>query len=148
MLAIAVSDARRFIVPDVISLPAVPMGLLASAALASAPTYPIVLHHLAAACAGAGIFYAIKRLYAVFRAREGLGLGDVKLAAGAGAWTGVEGLALVVLLSCLHAISFVTILALAKRGAISATTMIPYGAFLAPSIWIIWFAQTFLDSGH
>ena len=33
MLAIAVVDARRFIIPDVMSLPAIPVGLLASGRL-------------------------------------------------------------------------------------------------------------------
>ena len=33
MLAIAVIDARRFIIPDVLSLPAIPIGLLASGRL-------------------------------------------------------------------------------------------------------------------
>ena len=141
MAAIAISDARRFIVPDRLSLPAIPAGLLASGLLADTPAHEAMLSHLAAALTGALSLLAIREAYAALRDREGLGLGDVKLAAVAGAWTGFAGLPLVLLLACLGAT--VAILAAAIRGkaSVTATTAVPLGATLAPAIWLVWLAH-------
>jgi leader peptidase (prepilin peptidase) / N-methyltransferase len=88
-------------VPDRLSLPAIPAGLIASGLLASeSPAHAMMLSHLIAALVGALSLLAIREAYAVLRGREGLGLGDVKLAAVAGAWTGFAGLPLVLLLAC------------------------------------------------
>src|SRR5687767_5729553 len=54
MAAIAISDARRFIVPDSLSLPAIPAGLLVNGWLAAgAPAHAVMLGNLAAALTGA-----------------------------------------------------------------------------------------------
>lgn len=141
MLAIAVSDMRRFIVPDILSLPAIPLGLIASGYLARAPSdHPIVLWHTGAAVLGALGLYAVGAAYRLVRKRQGLGLGDVKLAAVAGAWTGPEGLVRVILVTCVGALTFVLYLGVRGGQKPSAATPIPLGAFLAPSIWIMWFA--------
>lgn len=139
MLAIAVSDARRFIVPDALSLPAIPAGLIVSLLIGEAPTTSgAPLMHLAAAAAGAAAFYAIRWIYFRLRARHGLGLGDVKLAAVAGAWTGFEGLSIVLLLATAAAMTFVLIAHVATRRSVEGATAVPFGAFLAPAIWLTW----------
>jgi leader peptidase (prepilin peptidase)/N-methyltransferase len=143
MLAIAVSDMRHFIVPDILSLPAVPIGLIVSGWLAREGE-PIVLWHTAAALAGAAALYAIGEGYQWARSRQGLGLGDVKLAAVAGAWVGPEGLIQVLLVACAAALTYVIAIGLLDLQKPNATSAIPLGAFLAPAIWIVWFvAQTF-----
>lgn len=138
MLAIAISDMRRFIVPDILSLPAIPMGLAASGWLAPGDE-PVVLSHTAAALGGALALYFIGATYRWIRSRQGLGLGDVKLAAVAGAWTGPEGLIQVLLIACAAALSYVIATGLSHPRKPSATSAIPLGAFLAPAIWIVWF---------
>lgn len=139
MLAIAVSDVRRFLVPDVLSLPAVPAGLLVSGWLApQAIAAEVVIWHTAAAALGALGLYTVGALYERLRKRQGLGLGDVKLAAGAGAWTGPDGMTLVLLLACAAALTYVLALRLRGDETLSGTTAIPLGTFLAPSIWCIW----------
>jgi leader peptidase (prepilin peptidase)/N-methyltransferase len=143
MLSIAVVDARRFIVPDILSLPSIPGGLLVARLLDDGHDHnTIVLEHLTAAVVGATIFYAIRRLYYVLREREGLGLGDVKLAAVAGAWTGLPGLGHVLLLACVLAVSCVLLTHLQNLRAIRGSTAVAFGVFLAPSIWFIWCANT------
>lgn len=142
MAAVAISDAKRFIVPDVLSLPAIPAGLLANGWLATgAPAYEVMLSNLAAALIGALCLLVVRQAYAVLRGREGLGLGDVKLAGVAGAWTGFAGLPLVLLLACLGAIA--AILAARMRGKtdLTATTAVPLGATLAPAVWLVWLAH-------
>jgi leader peptidase (prepilin peptidase) / N-methyltransferase len=139
MIAIAVSDARRYIVPDVLSLPAIPAGLLASGWLAPDGSYhQAIIDHTAAALAGAGGLFAVGELYRRIRHRTGLGLGDVKLMAVAGAWTGFEGLLLTLLLACAAALAFVLAAAALSRETIDRTTAIAFGTFLAPSIWAVW----------
>ncbi len=139
MLAIALSDARSFIVPDRISLPMIPLGLFAASLTASTmdPNMAVLHHSAAALLAGTG-FYALSRGFVLVRGHEGLGLGDVKLAAAAGAWVGFEGVTLVVLLASLGAIAFVLLLRLFQGQTIDRRTMIPFGAFLAPAIWVVW----------
>lgn len=139
MLSIAVVDARRFIVPDVLSLPAIPAGLLVARMLEDGPgADAMLLEHLAAAVLGAAAFYAIRQLYYLWREREGLGLGDVKLAAVAGAWTGLSGLGHVILLASSLAISGVLLAHLKNVRAIRGSTAVAFGVFLAPSIWFVW----------
>jgi leader peptidase (prepilin peptidase)/N-methyltransferase len=139
MLAIAVIDAQRFIIPDVLSLPAIPLGLLAAPMLdAQAAASTLILEHVGAAILGAAALYAIRQLYYVLRQREGLGLGDVKLAAVAGAWTGLAGLGHVLLLACVMAIATVLLLHLRQTRALRGSTAVAFGVFLAPSIWLVW----------
>jgi leader peptidase (prepilin peptidase)/N-methyltransferase len=139
MIAIGIRDARDFLVPDELSLPAIPLGLLGAALLAETePRSVTVLQHLGAAAAGALALQTIRVVYQVMRRQEGLGLGDVKLAAAAGAWTGFDGLSLVMLLACASALSYVFFSHAWKRTRINACTAVPLGAFLAPSIWLVW----------
>jgi leader peptidase (prepilin peptidase)/N-methyltransferase len=142
MAAIAISDAKRFIVPDRLSLPAIPAGLLASGLLATeAPVHVVMLSHLTAALTGALCLFAIREAYVALRGRQGLGLGDVKLAAVAGAWTGFAGLPLVLLLACLGAITAILAVSMRGKASITATTAVPLGATLAPAIWLVWLAH-------
>ncbi len=139
MLAIAVADARHFIVPDVLSLPAIPAGLLAAPLLdATRAPSVLMLEHVGAALLGAGALFAIRQLYEVLRGREGLGLGDVKLAAAAGAWTGLAGLGHVLLLACVLALGAVLLTHVRRPSGLRASTAIAFGVFLAPSIWLVW----------
>jgi leader peptidase (prepilin peptidase) / N-methyltransferase len=139
MLAIAVADARRFIVPDVLSVPAIPIGLLAAPLLdASRAPSSLMLEHTGAMLLGAGALYTIRQGYERLRGREGLGLGDVKLAAVAGAWTGLAGLGHVLLLACLLALSAVLLAHAGRLGTLRGSTAIALGVFLAPSIWLVW----------
>lgn len=142
MLWVTLSDARAYIVPDIVSLPAIPIGLAVLVLLHGWPqSSALVLEHTLAAIAGAALFYAIRALYQHLRHREGLGLGDVKLAGVAGAWTGWTGWPYVVLAACAGAFCFVILQYLLTRKSIGRTTKVPFGAFLAPAVWIIWTLQ-------
>lgn len=143
MLAIAAIDAENFIIPDVLSLPSIPAGLIATRLLDDPNSeYGLLLQHCAAAVAGFVALYAVKQAYLLWRKREGLGLGDVKLMAVAGAWTGFEGMSHVLLLACVLAISYVVVLNLRSPRTIDGTTALPFGVFLGPSIWVIWCANS------
>src|SRR5439155_939260 len=86
VMILAVVDARRFIIPDILSLPAIPAGLLASGRLLEPSTSDLVrIDHAIGMLAGGLGLWLVRALYFRIRQREGLGLGDVKLAAAGGA---------------------------------------------------------------
>ena len=139
MLAIAVVDARRFIIPDVLSLPAIPAGLLASGRLMDASAADLVrIDHVIGMLAGGLGLWLVRAAYFRVRGREGLGLGDVKLAAAGGAWIGWQSLSDAILLAAALALSLAIALAVVRGKQLSAAAKIPFGCFLAPSIWLVW----------
>jgi leader peptidase (prepilin peptidase)/N-methyltransferase len=142
MFAIAISDARNFIIPDILSLPAIPAGILLTPLLMPDEAFhEAALGRLGAAGLAFAILFAVREVYWVVRRREGLGLGDVKLAAAGGAWVGLAGLGSLLLCACLMAFAVIFGRALVTRTTLKGATEIPFGAFLAPSIWLVWTAQ-------
>lgn len=133
LLALAMIDALVFRLPDILTLPLVVAGLLASFFLPD----PAPLGHLIGAAAGFFILYAIAVAYRWLRGREGLGLGDAKLVAAAGAWLGWQALPQVVLIGCVAAILWVGIAAL-RRGRAALSERIPFGVPLCFAFWIVW----------
>ena len=136
MLAIAISDAERFVVPDVLSLPAIPLGLLASGSLADRAAPLVDPMHVAAAAVGAGALLALRFGYRKLRSREGLGLGDVKLAAVTGTWTGLDGLAIALLLAAVTALAATIVRGRLAGEPVSATLRVPFAVYLAPATWL------------
>ena len=72
------------------------------------------------------------------RAREGLGFGDVKLAAAVGAWLPLEAIPLCFALAAAAALTAVMFARL-RGEAISESTKIPFGTFLCPALWLIFY---------
>lgn len=140
MLLIAASDAARYIIPDTLSLPSIPLGLLVANAFDE--TYrnpPLMIEHLGAALLGAALLFGVREAYSYWRGREGLGLGDVKLGAVAGAWTGFQGMTNALLIGCLLALAYVAALSLWRRRIPEGSAALAFGVFFAPAIWLVWF---------
>jgi leader peptidase (prepilin peptidase)/N-methyltransferase len=74
------------------------------------------------------------------RGREGIGLGDIKLAAVAGVWLDLPAVALAIEIAALAALTIVLIRALRGR-RVTGKTPIPFGLFFAPAIWIGWLLE-------
>ncbi|MFA5950911.1 MAG: A24 family peptidase [Hyphomicrobium sp.] len=139
MLAITATDLAEFRIPDWLSLPAICAGLLASGRFLNPNTDDLIAYpHAIAAVMGGGSLWAIAALYARLRGHDGLGFGDVKLAAAAGAWVGPDLLSLVVLLASSSALVAVLGTAWLRGQPVDLKGRVPFGAFLAPSIWIVW----------
>lgn len=137
MIAIAAIDARRFVIPDKLVLAGLALGLIeatiavphqVTAGLASAALRGFVL---------ALLFWVFRLAYRRIRGREGLGLGDVKLAAVAGIWLGWLPAGVAVDIAALSALAAALIGALCGQ-RITDKTRIPFGLFFAPAIWIVW----------
>jgi leader peptidase (prepilin peptidase) / N-methyltransferase len=140
MALITVVDARHFIIPDLLSLPAIPIGVAASAMVVPDGDWLAgVTSGLAGALIGGGAFYLLRATYFRVRHIEGLGLGDVKLAAVAGAWLGPAALAPACLAATLTAIAALLLnAAISGSGALHPRRSVPFGTFIAPAILVFW----------
>ena len=87
------------------------------------------------------IFYALRFGYARLRGRQGLGLGDVKLAFVAGAWLDWVMIPIAIQLAAFAALSTYLGRQLVNGQSISATNRMPFGLFFAPAIWIGWLLE-------
>jgi len=148
MLTIAVIDARSFVIPDWLNAAGLALALL-HAALAQPERVPAVMAWAVAAAALRGgalalAFLAIRSLYARIRGRQGLGLGDVKLSAVAGAWLDWPIMPIAVEIAALAALSTYALRQLMFGRRVRATNRVPFGLFLAPSIWVCWLLETTL----
>ncbi len=140
MALITLTDLRHFIIPDVLSLPAVPLGLLSNALVLQGGDWQAGIQEGAAgALIGGGAFYFLRLIYSCLRGIEGLGLGDVKLAGVAGAWLGPAALAPACLVATLAAVVAILIRArLLRQHKLHARAHVPFGSFIAPTILCFW----------
>jgi leader peptidase (prepilin peptidase) / N-methyltransferase len=141
MLAIAVSDARHFLVPNALTAPAFLFGLAAAALFAAEPVVAALTVCLLRALAAALPFLALMVLYQALRGRPGLGMGDVKLAAVAGAWLDWVTIALVIEVAAVAALIAYGVWRYLLHRPVTAATRLPFGLFFAPAIWLGWVAD-------
>ncbi|MFG1347095.1 A24 family peptidase [Xanthobacter autotrophicus DSM 431] len=147
-VAIATIDARRFLIPDGLNALGVGLGLAHAAALAlPGEAVPAVALAGLRGVVTALAFLALRSAYFRLRGREGLGLGDVKLAAVAGVWLDWTTLPLAIDLAALAALAAIGIRQVATGRTMRATGRLPFGLFLAPAIFIGWLGERWLAAG-
>lgn len=135
LLILAALDAEHHWLPDALTLPLIPLGLLA----AWLGLGPPLLDRAVGAVAGFVLLWALGRFYRGLRGREGLGGGDPKLFAAIGAWVGVFQLPLVLLGAGLVGLG--AVLAMRVKGmAVAGDTKLPLGALMAVAAWAVWLA--------
>lgn len=144
MTAIAVIDSRRFIIPDTLNLAALALAFANS--IFSSTDYAIEAAALAAlrGCVLSLAFLGLRIAYRYFRGREGLGLGDVKLAGIAGAWLDWQTMAVTVEIAAVAALVSYGTRQWALGRSLRSTSHLPFGLFFAPAIWLGWFFETTL----
>jgi leader peptidase (prepilin peptidase)/N-methyltransferase len=108
LVAVTFIDLDWFVIPDVISLPGIPLGIC-TATVAGHVIGVTWLDSVIGAALGAGLIITIIVAYAWLTGREGMGGGDWKLLGMIGAYLGWQALPLVLLLSSLQGI-FVVLL--------------------------------------
>lgn len=121
LLAIAVTDARHYLIPDPLSLG----GLAAGLALSPLPGSPDVVSALLGAAGGFAVLYGVAWLGERIFRKEAMGGGDIKMMAMIGAFLGPVGAMLTIFLGALTgSVIF---------GPISLKTgkLVPFGVFLA-----------------
>jgi leader peptidase (prepilin peptidase)/N-methyltransferase len=144
MGAIALYDARYFIIPNVLNAAALVLALAHAAALEPDAAAVQIAMALVRAAAAGGTFLAVKLAYRGLRGREGLGMGDVKLAAVAGAWLDWFAILVAVEIAVLVALGAYLLRGVLARRPLRATGAMPFGLYLAPAIWAAWLVQTIL----
>ena len=136
MLRIALEDCRRFVVPDALSGGAFLLGLVEAAVAGDG--LDAALAALGGAALGGGLLLVVRLAYQAIRGREGLGLGDVKLAAAAGAWLTPPMFAAAIEIAAVAGLGAHFWRQSRRARALRATARIPFGAFFAPAIWLCW----------
>lgn len=134
LVACSAIDIRYRRIPDWLTLPLVVAGLVYSL---SSGGIDAALWSLSGAAAGFSALYLVSFTYRHLRQQHGLGLGDAKLLAAAGAWLGPLYLAPVVFLGSLLALAYL----LCLRGTghtVSWQMTVPFGPFLSVGALICW----------
>jgi leader peptidase (prepilin peptidase)/N-methyltransferase len=144
MSTIAAIDGRRFVIPDALTVAGFALALVHAAAQAPDAIMAAMAMAAVRGAALALIFYCIRGLYARIRGRDGLGLGDVKLAAVAGAWLDWSTMPIAIELAALAALAVYLLRQFALGRPIRATSRLPFGLFFAPAIWACWLLETVL----
>jgi leader peptidase (prepilin peptidase)/N-methyltransferase len=125
LLVITFIDIDHRIIPDVISLPGIPVFFLASLSL---PTLTY-LDSLLGILAGGGTLYLVAFAYSLLTKKEGMGGGDIKLLAMIGALIGWKGVFFTIFVSsAVGTVSGMVIMLMTRKGMKLA---IPFGPFLA-----------------
>lgn len=137
-------DARSFMLPNLLTAGTLLAGLVFAPLLEPRDAAFALALALLRAIATAVVLLLVRWGYARLRHREGLGLGDVKLAAGIGAWLPADLIPACFALAAAGAL-LVVLLAHRRGKPIEAATRIPFGAFLCPALWLIFYVSVLSD---
>ena len=137
LIALAGSDLMWFRLPDVLT------GALALTTFAMAILPDGIGLQMAffGALIGEGSFAILRLGYKYVRGSDGLGLGDVKLMIGLGAFVGPANIPVLVLIGASGALAVAIIQRRQNAEALNATRPLPFGAALCAAAAVIWVAQ-------
>lgn len=125
LLVVTFIDLDHRIIPDVITLPGIPICFAASFAL-PAITYKAALLGI---LAGGGSLFLVAWVYSLITKKEGMGGGDIKLLAMMGALLGWKGVVFTIFISSLvGTLSGLAVMLHSRKGMKLA---VPFGPFLA-----------------
>jgi len=137
LVALTVIDLDHQILPDIITIPLLWLGLLASLAWNPGLAAPIPTDSYSAILGAAAGYLSLWSVYWAFKlltGKEGMGYGDFKLFGALGAWMGWQMLPLILLLSAFTG-AVVGITLIVARGR-DRNIPIPFGPYLAAAGWI------------
>lgn len=130
LIALLFIDLDKMLLPDQLTLPLLWIGLLISTKGIFVDTTDAII----GAAAGYLSLWSVYWLFKLATGKEGMGYGDFKLLAALGAFTGWQGLPVIILLSSfVGAIAGLLIMVLQNKGRSLA---IPFGPYLAVAGWI------------
>lgn len=144
VLRIAWQDIVDFTIPDGAVLALAAAGAAFRVAGGAAVAEPLGETALAAAidlAISGGLLLAVREAYFRRRGYDGLGFGDVKLAAAGGVLAGTSGFAWALLAASLAGILATVTRGGGRRFRLASTSpddKLPFGAILAPALWLAW----------
>jgi len=133
LLLLAMLDVEHHWLPDRLTLPLIPLGLLA----AWAGFGPPLLDRAVGAALGWAALALMAFAYRRLRGREGLGGGDAKLLAAVGAWLGGPQLPFILVGAGLLGLAAALLMRL-RGHEVTRTTRLPLGALMAVAAWPVW----------
>lgn len=133
LIALAGIDYDHYILPDVLTLPLIPLGIVFQGLWMGRPWTSLLID----VTCGPIFLLALREGYRRARGVEGLGLGDVKLMAGIGAFLGWRGVLGTVFTGSL--VGAVLGIALAARRGAGMQLKLPFGPFLVGGalLWLL-----------
>ncbi|HPK21885.1 MAG TPA: prepilin peptidase [Smithella sp.] len=140
LMAITFIDLDHQIIPDILTLPGIPLFFLGAVFIVKIPWLEAFLGFLI----GGGVLFVIALGYEFIAKREGMGGGDIKLLAMIGAFLGWKSLIFILLFSSLMgAVIGIAAMVIHKQDTKYA---IPFGPFLsAAAIAYIFFGQCYMN---
>jgi leader peptidase (prepilin peptidase)/N-methyltransferase len=133
LLTLSWIDWTSFLLPDVLTLPLLLAGLTV--------TFAMIPDALTDHCLAAGLaflsFQGLAFGYRRLKGRDGLGGGDARLIAAAGAWCGLAALPVIILGSAVVGLLAALGMALIGR-RVTLTTRLPFGPCIALVFWLTW----------
>ena len=125
LVVITFIDLDHQIIPDVISLPGIPVFFLAAVFVMKLRFLDAFLGFLI----GGGVLYVVALVYELITKREGMGGGDIKLLAMIGAFLGWQSLLFVLLISSFAGAAVGLVIMIAKGRDMKYA--VPFGPFLS-----------------
>ncbi len=141
LLVLFFTDLDHKLLPDLVTLPGFLVGVAVAWVnpfLGPGSSWSRLWASLAGAALGAGVLWGIGALYSRLRGIEAMGMGDVKMMAMVGAFTGPTGV-LVTLFGASITGAVIGVALIPLRGGSMRDTL-PFGCFLAPAaaIALLW----------
>lgn len=135
LLILASVDAKTKLLPDVLTLPLLWLGIV----IQLFPETRTVGLELSVIGAVAGYLplWLLAHLYKLIRGRDGLGMGDLKLLAAMGAWSGPFLLPQVLLLAALLAIAVFVLERVLRRSSTGIHEERPFGPAIVAAYFIV-----------
>jgi leader peptidase (prepilin peptidase)/N-methyltransferase len=135
---IFLTDLEAFIIPDCASLGGAGLGLVFAAL--DTPGLPDLKQALLGGLCGFALIYGINALYRLWRHRDGMGFGDVKLMVMLGVWLGPTSLLPILFAASMAGAVFCIAMILAQQNRHeTAPAQVPFGCFLVPAAlgWLL-----------
>jgi len=125
LVVVAFIDLDNQIIPNLVTLPGIPLGILSGLVVADPP----LMDRVIGALAGAGFLYLVLFYGSILYGQDAMGEGDLNLIALIGAFLGWRAVILTILIGCLTGSAVG--LALIATGRLARRQHMPFGPFLA-----------------
>ena len=140
LLLLVLFDLRYRWLPDALTLPLLPAGVLLAGLLEPKGGLGVYFS-LAGLIGAASLIWLVGWAFRRWRGMDGIGGGDIKLIACMGAWLGPSGAATAIATASITALIVELSSQLVVNGHIDHRRHIPFGVYLAGAFWLLWCGQ-------